>query len=155
MLRILLGMVGFAVQSWNGGLCATAVLGAIFPAFYNMRNTIPASSHLTTAQLVGWLVFLLICLPLIYVRPERAPKLMVVMNSLTLVTLLSITIWSLSAAHGGGPLLSQPAIISGSSMTGWAVVGGINNVIGTVAPALSTFPLLISVAQIGANRTAF
>ncbi|KAH8703000.1 NCS1 nucleoside transporter family protein [Phaeosphaeriaceae sp. PMI808] len=139
-LRILLGLVGFAVQSWNGGLCATAALSAIFPSFYRMRNTISPSSHLTTSQLVGWIVFLLICLPLIYVRPERAPKLMIVMNSLTLITLLSITIWSLAAAHGAGPLLSQASVFQGSSQTGWAVVGGINNVIGSVAPALMSQP---------------
>jgi NCS1 family nucleobase:cation symporter-1 len=29
--RILLGVVWFSVQSWTGGLCITAVLGAMFP----------------------------------------------------------------------------------------------------------------------------
>ena len=77
---------------------------------------------------------------------------MAVMNSLTLVTLLSITVWSLAAAHGAGPLLSQPSLIRGSSQTGWAVVGGINNVIGTVAPALSKSRSLASVAQFYADQ---
>jgi NCS1 family nucleobase:cation symporter-1 len=31
--RILLGLVWFSVQSWTGGLCITAVLGAMFPSF--------------------------------------------------------------------------------------------------------------------------
>ncbi|GFF53816.1 nicotinamide riboside transporter 1 [Aspergillus udagawae] len=140
LLRILLGLVGFAVQSWNGGLCITAVLSAIFPSYLHLRNTIPESSHVTTAQLVSWIVFLALCVPLIYVRPERAPKAMAVMNMLTLITILAILIWALATAHGAGPLLSQPGIPMTSSQLGWSMIGGINAVIGTVAPALMSQP---------------
>lgn len=139
LLRILLGLVGFAVQSWNGGLCISGVLSAIFPSYFHLPNTIPESSHVTTSQIVGWFVFLAICVPLIYVRPERAPRIMVVMNGLTLVTLLAILIWSLAIAGGAGPMLSQSSQIPNGSILGWAMLGGINNVIGSVAPALSKF----------------
>lgn len=115
----------------------SAVLSAIFPSYFHLPNTIPASSHVTTSQMVSWIVFLALCTPMIYVRPERAPKVMAVMNSLTLATLLALTIWSLVAADGGGPMLSQSSQIQTGSSLGWAILGGINNVIGTVAPALS------------------
>ena len=137
VLRVLLGLVGFAVQSWNGGLCVSAVLSAIFPSYFHLPNTIPVTSHVTTSQIVSWIVFLALCVPLIYVRPERAPKVMVVMNSLTLATLLALTIWSLAAAGGAGPMLSQSSQIQSGPSLGWAILGGINNVIGSVAPALS------------------
>jgi NCS1 family nucleobase:cation symporter-1 len=63
---------------------------------------------------------------------------MAVMNMLTLITILAILIWALATAHGAGPLLSQPGIPMTSSQLGWSMIGGINAVIGTVAPALST-----------------
>jgi NCS1 family nucleobase:cation symporter-1 len=110
-----------------------------------MPNTIPNSSHVTTSQIIGWIVFLVICLPLIYVRPERAPKAIMVMNLLTMVTLVSIVIWSLAEAQGAGPLLSQSSALDNGSQLGWSMMGGINNVIGTVAPALSKLQLLVVV----------
>lgn len=137
LLRILLGLVGFAVQSWNGGLCIATLLSAIFPSYFHLQNTIPESSHVTTSQLIGWLVFLALSVPLIYVRPERAPIIMAVMNVLTLVTILGILIWALTAAHGAGTMLSQSLTLMSSSQLGWSMLSGINAVIGTVAPALS------------------
>ncbi|QYS97962.1 Nicotinamide riboside transporter 1 [Trichoderma simmonsii] len=136
LLRILLGLVGFAVQSWNGGLCVSGVLSAIFPSYFHLPNTIPESSHVTTSEIVGWIVFLALCVPLIFIRPERAPRVMVVMNGLTLITLLAILIWALVTASGAGPLLSQSSQIPAGSTLGWTMLGGINNVIGSVAPAL-------------------
>ncbi|KAJ5190083.1 hypothetical protein N7491_007874 [Penicillium cf. griseofulvum] len=140
LLRILLGLVGFAVQSWNGGLCVTAVLSAIFPSYFHLRNTIPESSHVTTVQIIGWLVFLALSIPLIYVRPERASTAMSVMNVLTLITILGILIWALTTAHGAGSMLSESPTAMTSSQLGWSMLSGVNAVIGTVAPALMSQP---------------
>lgn len=90
--------------------------------------------------MVGWIVFLALCMPLVYVRPERAPSVMAVMNVLTLATLVGILIWSLATANGVGTMLAQASPIPDGSPLGWAILGGINNVIGTVAPALSEPP---------------
>jgi NCS1 family nucleobase:cation symporter-1 len=87
--------------------------------------------------MIGWLVFLALSVPLIYVRPERAPVAMAVMNILTLVTILGILIWALTAADGAGTMLSQSSTLLSSSQLGWSMMSGINAVIGTVAPALS------------------
>jgi NCS1 family nucleobase:cation symporter-1 len=135
--RILLGLVWFSVQSWTGGLCITAVLGAMFPSFHHMKNNFPESAHMTTSEFVGWVVYNLITIPMLYLPPDKTKKLFITMNTISFVTLVSIMIWALSAAHGAGPLLSAPATASSGSDLGWAIVKGVTTVIGSIAVGLS------------------
>lgn len=135
--RILLGLVWFSVQSWTGGLCITAVLSAMFPSFHHMKNTLPASANMTTTEFVGWVVYNLCTIPMLYMPPDKTKKLFIVMNAISLVTLVSIMIWALSEAHGAGPLLSAPATVTSGSELGWAIVKGVTTVIGSIAVGLS------------------
>lgn len=138
--RIALGLTWFAVQSWTGGLCVTAVLGSIFSSFRNMENTLPASANTTTAELVGWIVYNLITIPILYIPPEKTRKMLYVMNGISVVTLVSIMIYVLSTAHGAGPLLAAPATAQTGSELGWAIVQGITTVIGGIAVGLTNQP---------------
>lgn len=46
-------------------------------------------------------------------------------------------IYTLSAAHGGGPLLDKPSIVQTSEELGWTTVYGITTVIGGIAVGLT------------------
>jgi NCS1 family nucleobase:cation symporter-1 len=135
--RVVLSLTWFAVQSWTGGLCVTAVLGAMFSGFHNMANTLPASANTTTAQLVGWIVYNIITIPILYVPPEKTRRLLYVMNGISVVTLVAVMIYVLSAAHGAGPLLSAPATAKSGSSLGWAIIQGITTTIGGIAVGLT------------------
>lgn len=135
--RIILSLTWFAVQSWTGGLCVSAVLSAMFPSFMHMKNTLPESANTTTSRFVGWVVYNLITVPILYVPPEKTKKLLLVMNGISLVTLVSIMIYVLAAAGGGGPLLSAPAKAQSSSSLGWAITQGVTTVIGGIAVGLT------------------
>ncbi|KZT20833.1 NCS1 nucleoside transporter family protein [Neolentinus lepideus HHB14362 ss-1] len=138
--RIVLSLVWFSVQSWTGGLCVAAILASIFPSFQHMANTMPTSTHMTTKQFVGWVVYNIVSVPILYIPPEKTKRLLIVMNAISFFTLISIMIWALSQAHGGGPLLSQPAAVSSGSNLGWAIVSGITTVIGSIAVGLTNQP---------------
>lgn len=138
--RIFLSIIWYAVQSWFGGLCITGILSAIFPQFMYMTNTMPASTFMTTSQFVGWIVYNVISLPMLWVPPERTKRIFAVMNSIAFITMLGIMIWALSTAKGAGPLLSQPATVSAGSELGWAIVKGITSVIGSIAVGLTNAP---------------
>jgi NCS1 family nucleobase:cation symporter-1 len=135
--RIVLSLTWFCVQSWTGGLCVTAILSAIFSGFHNMENTLPASANTNTKSLTGWIVYNIITIPILYVPPEKTRKLLFVMNGISLVTLISMMIYVLSAARGGGPLLSAPAAAQSGSQLGWAVIQGVTSVIGGIAVGLT------------------
>ncbi|KAJ9207699.1 hypothetical protein DTO021D3_3164 [Paecilomyces variotii] len=135
--RILLSLVWLAVQSWTGGLCVTAILASIFSGFQHLDNVFPESSHLTTKQFIGWILYNVISIPIMYIPPEKTKRLLAAMNAVSFFTLLGIMIWALSAANGAGPLLSRPSTLNGSTELGWSIVSGITSVIGSIAVGLT------------------
>ncbi|KAF2170170.1 hypothetical protein M409DRAFT_19776 [Zasmidium cellare ATCC 36951] len=135
--RVILSLVWFAVQSWTGGLCVQNILAAIFPSYQHMENTFPASANMNTKQFIGWVLFNIMMIPILYVKPEKMKWVVLGFNVVTAVTLLSMVIWTLAAAHGGGPLLDQPAGTTTSWELGWAIVHGVTTVIGGIAVGLT------------------
>lgn len=135
--RVILSLVWFAVQSWTGGLCVQNILAAIFPSYQHMQNHFPASANMNTKQFIGWVVFNVLMIPILYVRPEKMKWVVLGMNAVTAVTLLSMVIWVLSAAGGGGPLLDEPATAATSWELGWSIVHGVTTVIGGIAVGLT------------------
>ncbi|KAE8416765.1 permease for cytosine/purines, uracil, thiamine, allantoin-domain-containing protein [Aspergillus pseudocaelatus] len=137
LLRIGLTVVGFAFQSFTGGLCVTAILSGIFPTFFRMSNTLPPSAHVTSQQIIGWAIFNIISIPVLYRRPERSERLMIGMNIISFAALLGIMIWSLSHAHGAGDLIHQPSQLQTSESLGFGIMQGITTVVGTLSIALN------------------
>ncbi len=134
--RIVLSLVWFSVQSWTGGLCIQNVLSAVFSSYQHMDNHFPASANLNTKQFIGWVVFNLLMMLILYVRPEGIKHIVLWMNVISAVTLLCMMIWCLSAAHGAGPLVAQPATVSSAEL-GWGIVSGVTTVIGGIAVGLT------------------
>ncbi len=85
--RIFLSVIWYAVQSWFGGLCITAILSSIFPQFHNLPNHMDPSTFMTTAQFVGWVVYNTISLPMLWIPPEKTKRIFAVMNSIAFITM--------------------------------------------------------------------
>lgn len=137
--RIVLSLVWFSVQSWTGGLCIQNVLASIFPSYQHLQNHFPASAKMDTKQFIGWVLFNVLMIPILFKRPERMKRMLLWMNIVSAITLICMLIWALSAAHGAGTLVSQPATAagSGSSNLGWGIVSGVTTTIGSIAVGLT------------------
>ncbi|KAH7204754.1 NCS1 nucleoside transporter [Fusarium oxysporum] len=135
--RIILSLVWFSVQSWTGGLCISVILSAMFPSFQRLGNVFPASSHLDTKQFVGWILFNVAMIPVLWIHPHKIKRVLLIFNIIASVTLISIMIWSLVEAKGGGPLLSESATPMSSHDLGWAITSGVTTVIGGIAVGLT------------------
>lgn len=161
--RILLSLVWFSVQSWTGGLCVQNILASMFPSYQHMGNHFPASANMNTKQVshfssllpkkltyqsllvsvlndvqfIGWVVFNVLMVPILYVKPEKMQWVVAGMNMVTAVTLISMCIWIMVTAGGGGPLLSQPATALSNWDLGWSMVHGVTTVIGGIAVGLT------------------
>jgi len=136
VLRSFLGLFAFSFNTWYGGLCVTAILEAISSGFYNLPNNIPASQHVTTGQITGWIVYCVLNAPILAVRPEKSFLLFTTFNAISLATLISILIWSLVAAHGAGSYLSMPNASFDPATLGWIVVKGFSSSIASLLPPL-------------------
>lgn len=113
------------------------ILAAIFPSYQHMENHFPASAHMDTRQFIGWIIFNLLMIPILWVRPEKMKWVVLWMNAVSFVTLLAMTIWLLAEAGGAGPLLKQPATVKSSSALAWSITSGVTTVIGGIAVGLT------------------
>ncbi|KAK1995313.1 NCS1 nucleoside transporter, partial [Colletotrichum falcatum] len=138
--RIVLSLVWFSVQSWTGGLTVVNCLSAIFPSFESLGNAFPESSHLTSKGFIGWVVYNILLVPILYIRPERIQKLLLAFNVISSATLVAIMIWALATAGDAGALVRQGSRSMSASELGWQIVHGITTVIGSIAVGLTNQP---------------
>jgi nucleobase:cation symporter-1, NCS1 family len=91
----------------------------------------------TTSQFIGFIVYVIIQIPVLLIRPERTALLFRYANIITASTMFSVTVWALATAHSGGPLLSQASTLTTTTEKAWAVIRGITTVIGGIAVSLT------------------
>ncbi|ORY25545.1 NCS1 nucleoside transporter [Naematelia encephala] len=142
--RVVLGTTWFAIESWYGGKCIKVAIGAIWPSFYHMHNPFRASLGMDGGDFLCWVIFLLFCLPLIYLRIEKMLIPASIVSGCVLVTCLGLLGWFVNQAGGGGILLSQPTHFSGvpllqGSALAWQIVLGITTQISSTAQGILGF----------------
>ncbi|OSD00410.1 NCS1 nucleoside transporter family [Trametes coccinea BRFM310] len=141
LMRILLSIVWYGVQLVFGGMSVKVVIGAIWPSFYTLRNTLPESAGIETNDLIGILIFAALSVPLMLVPPEYFRKPFLVGSIIITITTFAIFVWAIAKEGGGGPLLSHPSQfsdvdpLSGASL-GWAMAYGISSTIGGICAGI-------------------
>lgn len=138
--RIMLSAVWMAVQSWTGGLCISVILSSLFPAYQNMKNTMPASAHMETKQFIGWVIFNVVMAGFLRTPVEKARTALVVFSAVSFLAMIAVMSWAVNAAGGAGPLLSAGSTLKTSSQYGWGIVQGVTSVIGSIAVGLTNQP---------------
>ncbi|KAH9885728.1 permease for cytosine/purines, uracil, thiamine, allantoin-domain-containing protein [Xylariomycetidae sp. FL2044] len=113
MVKCFVNFIFFGVQSYWGGLAASVVLSAIFPSFHNMENTIDESEGITTKQLIGFIIYIVIFTLLMFIHPSKLQPLIYFSQYGINLTILGLFIWAL-AANGGASLLPPSKTISSS-----------------------------------------
>ncbi|KAF5026732.1 hypothetical protein F66182_1150 [Fusarium sp. NRRL 66182] len=140
--RIFLSFVWYGFQSWVGGQCTYLMLLSWDPSLENhIPNTIPASTGMTSAQFVSYLVFFMAVLPFLWIRPHRIEKFFYFASSVTLVFFVVLLIWALATMGSGGfgDTLSDstPLPTTGSPYsTTWLMISGIMSTIGGIAAGI-------------------
>lgn len=133
MLNVFQSFVFYGTPVYFGGMAFVLLLNAVFPSFLHMANTLPESAGITTPQLLGFVLLVLLYIPVIYlVPPHRIQKFLVANLVISSATLLGIMGWAVHArGSGGGANLVSPAIAVPKSQVGFMMVHGITSVAGT------------------------
>ncbi|TIA75011.1 NCS1 nucleoside transporter family protein-like protein [Aureobasidium pullulans] len=137
--RILLNFIWCAIQCWNGGRLIAVCITAIWPSFAKMHNTLPSSMPTTTYQFVGFVLFWVLSVPFLFVRPEKFRLPFLITSIYCGLGMLSMMIWSLSVAKGVGPLWTTGQTIPENSSWNlhWLEMKGINQIIGGIAAGIT------------------
>lgn len=137
--RCLLNFIWTALQCWNGGKLVTVCLTAIWPSFQKLPNTLPASMPTTTSEMVGFIIFWVVSVPFLFIRPERFKKPFFVSSVGCGVAMVAMMIWSLSVAGGVGPVFWQGEQVPSTSRwsVSWLMMAGLNQAIGQKAAGMT------------------
>jgi NCS1 family nucleobase:cation symporter-1 len=80
------------------------MLSAIFPTFKHMENTLPASAAITTQDLIGFILYTVIYVPVIwFIRPRIIRLALYPSFFLTMAVFLGLLIWAVKINGGIGP----------------------------------------------------
>ena len=111
------------VQSWIGGQCVTLLLRSLAPSYDKLPNSLSASSGTTTRDFVSFFIFILLHLPIVWFPVHKVKLLFTVKSIVAPIAGIAYFIWMLVRAKGIGPIVRQPATISGGDL-GWAMLDG-------------------------------
>ncbi|OKL61105.1 hypothetical protein UA08_03326 [Talaromyces atroroseus] len=130
--RLVLAVFWFATQVVNGGNSVAVMLGAIWPSFLHIPNTLPAGEGITTQGMVGFLLFWLLQIPFLMVHPNRLRYLFLAKSIIVPAAWIAMLIWAFIAVPNGGGLFSQKSQLTGPSYS-WAMMSSLTSVIGNYA----------------------
>ncbi|KAM0277379.1 hypothetical protein ACHAQH_005819 [Verticillium albo-atrum] len=132
----------YGFTAWVGGQCLHVVLLSLDPKLEeHIPNTIPTGTGMTTAQFVSYIIFSVISLPLLWIRPHRLQKSFYVACTVTLVFFIIILIWSLATMgpSGFGDTLSSESVLpdtGGPMSVAWLMIYGIVSTVGSIAAGI-------------------
>ncbi|TRM66390.1 permease [Schizophyllum amplum] len=112
--RAVAAIVWFGTQSYQGGQCVAVMISAIWPSFKGFPNHLPASAHVTSAQLLCFFIFYLIQLPCLYIHISKLRYLFLCKVIIMPIFGLILFGWSVGRAHGFGPIFSEGAASEGA-----------------------------------------
>ncbi|EFR04304.1 allantoin permease [Nannizzia gypsea CBS 118893] len=131
--RILLSIVWFGVQSWQGGQMAYVCIRAIWPSIDRIPNTIPASTGMTLPMFVGFIIFSLIQIPFLILGPGRLRYMLHVGAIGGFICQLVLVSWAggTKGSQGFGEILDSTNKLSGSN-AGWMFLLGIGSTMSSI-----------------------
>lgn len=118
MLRAIVACGWFGIQTWIGGYALYQMMKLWIPALADMQAIFPAWTGLETGPAICFFIFWLLNMLVIYKGVDSIKKLLVFKAFFLPFAALALLFWAISVANGLGPILSQPAKLSGAAF--WA-----------------------------------
>ncbi|CCH41922.1 putative membrane protein [Wickerhamomyces ciferrii] len=138
--RIVLCCVWYSVQSFTCAQLISTLLSSIFPTFNRLPNHFPDSLPMTTKQFTGFVIFHVVSIPFLYIKPEKLNKPFKFFTIISFFTIFGVAIGAMVQAHGGGDLLHSSSTAKPGAELGMSFMHGINVVINAFAVGLANQP---------------
>jgi NCS1 family nucleobase:cation symporter-1 len=119
--RALSACVWNGVDSVTGGQCIYVMLHSIFPSIANIPNKMPASSGLTSAQMICFFIYWLICIPPLTLSIRQWPILIKIKLVAYFLSCIGMLALALTASDGVGDTLTKRGSAQGSERV-WLIV---------------------------------
>ncbi|KAI0167387.1 permease for cytosine/purines, uracil, thiamine, allantoin-domain-containing protein [Pestalotiopsis sp. NC0098] len=138
-IRAVIGTIAYGIQTFYGANLLSTCLRCIFGSSWeNMPNRLPASAHVTSKTLLCFFLVWMMQFPLCFIHPSRIRTLFTIKGILVPIATFGIFGWCM--AHGAGLSTIDSQSKTSSGPLGWAIMSGINTVLGTLSPMLVNQP---------------
>lgn len=118
ILRAIVACGWFGIQAWIGGFALYQMLKLWIPGLATLPQIFPASFDLQTGPAICFLIFWLLNMYVVYLGVDSIKKLLVFKALFLPLAALALLFWAVKAGNGFGPILSQPAKLTGTAF--WA-----------------------------------
>ena len=115
ILRAIVACGWFGIQTWIGGFALYQMLRLWIPELETLPQVFPASFGLATGPGICFFLFWLLNMWIVYLGVESIRKLLVFKAIFLPLAAIALLFWAIDAANGLGPILEQPAKLSGPS----------------------------------------
>ncbi|SMY28631.1 unnamed protein product [Zymoseptoria tritici ST99CH_1A5] len=143
-IRGVVCIIWFGVQTFYAANLLSVAFRCMFGASWSsFPNTLSPSSGLTSAQLLCFFLVWMIQLPLVFVHPKKIHYLYTIKGILLPISTFALFGWCMSTGSGTKALsLANDAGAKARSAVplGWAIMNGINIILGTLSPMLVNQP---------------
>jgi NCS1 family nucleobase:cation symporter-1 len=114
LLRAIVACGWFGIQTWIGGYAIYQAIKLWIPGIATLPLVFPASWGLETGPAITFSFFWAINMTVVYFGIDSIRKLLLFKAVFLPLAAASLLIWALMAAHGLGPILSQPSKFTSS-----------------------------------------
>ncbi|RDW73035.1 putative permease-2 [Coleophoma cylindrospora] len=130
--QIISNAMFFGLQAVYGGQAISLMLGAIFPQYKNLENTLPASAGTTTQNLIGFFLYVITYIPIIlFIKPHKLEPFMWPAFIGTVATVFGLMAWAVNKNGGSPGNLITPTIVLSTSDRAFRFIQCISSVCGT------------------------
>ncbi|KAJ7574880.1 cytosine-purine permease [Mycena floridula] len=126
--RSMLSLMWLSILTFGAGNITGIMIGAIWPSFNHLHNSLPLSANITSRQLISLFIFWIIQTPLSLIPISKIKWLFAFKAVLVPPTFIAIAIWGIVMSHGGGDIVQKKSMVTGNF--GWAIVTGLNIITG-------------------------
>ena len=138
--RAVMACIWYGVQAWIGGECVYLMIASIWPSFGQRPNlTGSISMGGTVNYLISFIIFWLGSLPFLWFPVHKIRHLFTVKAFVAPTAGIALFVWVTLRAGGPGPIIHQPATVSGSKLA-WGVIAGIMSAVSNFATLIVNDP---------------
>ncbi|KAF7289918.1 hypothetical protein MIND_01366700 [Mycena indigotica] len=143
MLRGAVAIIWFGIQTYFASTLLAVTFRCIFGhQWTQIPNDLPESAGITTQGMVAFFVCWLLQGPLILIHPSRIHWLWPLKGIIIPPAVIGFFIWSVTRAGADWGMFNTNLTVEAAhgSTLGWAVMSGINSVMGTLSPMILNQP---------------
>ncbi|EWC46426.1 hypothetical protein DRE_04369 [Drechslerella stenobrocha 248] len=135
VISVVMSIIWYGSQAWLGGLCISVILGSCSSSFLNMPNTLPPSALMQTRDLISFILFHILSIPLMFVGPEKIKHPVILSNVLALTVMISLTLWTVKTGSFKDPSGGWDTVRDQTNRW-WTWLYGITAVLGSVSSGI-------------------